>query len=178
MAHASCYNGHSMWNGDGKPVVWAFRVGFLRDYMALHPDFLLDTPQNGEPFGYDLSDCVSDDPNETLDCWYCDECGCLAVFYSHYRVDYAPIDPAGLSLGGMKDWESYIALREEEFEGFQDFSAGMSPLEAIGAFPFQRSYLVSPDGSCIVGYDREGRIVMALEKKRFIDFEESAQQST
>lgn len=22
MAHTSCYNKHSMWNGDGKPVVY------------------------------------------------------------------------------------------------------------------------------------------------------------
>ena len=27
MAHASCPNGHGMWDGDGKPIVWAFRVG-------------------------------------------------------------------------------------------------------------------------------------------------------
>ncbi|MBE5851170.1 MAG: hypothetical protein E7298_13725 [Lachnospiraceae bacterium] len=38
MAHASCPNGHGMWNGDGKPVVWAFRVGFFRDFMKTHPD--------------------------------------------------------------------------------------------------------------------------------------------
>ena len=33
MAHTSCPNGHDMWNGDGKPVVWAFRVGFFREFM-------------------------------------------------------------------------------------------------------------------------------------------------
>jgi len=42
MAHASCPNGHGMWNGDGKPVVWAFRVGYFRDFMKRHPDCKLD----------------------------------------------------------------------------------------------------------------------------------------
>ena len=31
MAHTSCPSGHSMWNGDGKPVVYAFRVNFFKD---------------------------------------------------------------------------------------------------------------------------------------------------
>lgn len=29
MAHCACMNGHSMWNGDGKPVIWAFRLRFF-----------------------------------------------------------------------------------------------------------------------------------------------------
>ena len=32
----SCPNGHGMWNGDGKHVVWAFRVGFFRDFVKTH----------------------------------------------------------------------------------------------------------------------------------------------
>ena len=41
MAHVFCPNGHDMWNGDGQPVVWAFRTGFFCDFMKEHPDCIL-----------------------------------------------------------------------------------------------------------------------------------------
>ena len=41
MAHTYCPNGHEMWNGDGKPVVYAFRVDFFRNFMKVHPDAVL-----------------------------------------------------------------------------------------------------------------------------------------
>ena len=41
MAHASCPSGHGMWNGNGKPVVWAFRVGYIREFVKEHPDCIL-----------------------------------------------------------------------------------------------------------------------------------------
>ena len=41
MAHASCPNGNGMWDGDGKPVVWAFRIGFFCDFMKAHPVLLI-----------------------------------------------------------------------------------------------------------------------------------------
>lgn len=46
MAHASCPSGHGMWNGDGKPIVRAFRLDFFRDFMKEHPDCKLGA--NGE----------------------------------------------------------------------------------------------------------------------------------
>ena len=68
MAHASCPNGHGMWDGDGKPIVWAFRVGFIRDFMKAHPDCKLDR----ESEYWQMYDCVDDVPGEDLDCWYCE----------------------------------------------------------------------------------------------------------
>jgi len=75
LAHASCPNGHGMWDGDGKPIVWTFRVGFIRDFMKAHPDCKLDR----ESEYWQMYDCVDDVPGEDLDCWYCDECKGLVV---------------------------------------------------------------------------------------------------
>ena len=41
MAHTSCPSGHSMWNGDGKPVVYAFRINFFKDFVKKYPYFQL-----------------------------------------------------------------------------------------------------------------------------------------
>ena len=32
MAVTACINGHRMWNGDGKPVIWAFKIADLRKF--------------------------------------------------------------------------------------------------------------------------------------------------
>lgn len=39
MAHTGCPSGHDMWNGDGKPVVWAFRIGFFRKFAEEHEEY-------------------------------------------------------------------------------------------------------------------------------------------
>lgn len=41
MAHTSCPSGHSMWNGDGKPVVYAFLINFFKDFVKKYPYFQL-----------------------------------------------------------------------------------------------------------------------------------------
>lgn len=86
MAHASCNalkvvsgyvhvdnkafafvaNGHDMWNGDGKPVVEAFRIEYLREYTKAHPECRLYE----DPRYWQLYDCVHNVPGEDLDCWY------------------------------------------------------------------------------------------------------------
>ena len=70
--------------GDGKPVVWAFRVGFIRDFMKAHPDCKLDR----ESEYWQMYDCVDDVPGEDLDCWYCDECKGLVVYVDISRYDF------------------------------------------------------------------------------------------
>ena len=42
-------------------------------------------------------------------------------------------------------WEDFIALRDSEFEAFQEFSGGKSPVEAIEQYDFTYRYKVSPD---------------------------------
>lgn len=169
MAHTRCYNGHCMWNGDGKPEVWAFRVGFFKEYMKQHPSFLLETISDENEYGFQIYDCTSEYPEEDLDCWYCDECNSLVVFYSHYRIDFEPIENINISYNDIKDWVEYIACREDEFEKFQEFYVGKNPIEAIYEYPFERRYMMSPDGAYIYGYDKENIISVGYKKVRYID---------
>ena len=75
MAKATCPNGHGMWNGDGKTDIWAFRVGFFREFLKKHPDCILNEDSDYR----EIYDCVWDVPGEDLDCWYCDKCKGLVV---------------------------------------------------------------------------------------------------
>lgn len=171
MAHTSCYNKHSMWNGDGKPVVYAYRIGFLVEYMNRHPDFKLCVPTTENEYGYDIFDVedkLADEfPKDSLDIWYCDECGCLAIFYSDSRADYTPIkDLSQISYEDIKEWTDYIACREMEFEEFQDYYEEMNPVDAAMNFQFKYRYKVSVDMKYIYGYDSNYNIVHGFELKQ------------
>ncbi len=168
MAHTICYKGHGMWNGDCKPVVWAFRAGYFNEYLKVHPGFLLDSPQSEEEYGLQIFDCTDESPKEDLDCWYCDECGCLAVFFLNYRIDFIPFENKDITFEDIENWEEYIACRNEEFEQFQDFYVGKNPLEAIDEFPFKCRYMLSPEGDYIFGYDKNHRIVIGFKKERVL----------
>ena len=133
MAHTRCPSGHDMWNGDGKPVVWAFRIGFFRKFAEKHPDCIMD--DNSEY--WQLYDCVDDVPGEDLDCWYCDECKGLTVFVDVSRYDFKRMDVIpSVDMAEILTWEEYIALRDREFEEFQDYYEGKKPLEAIESYSF------------------------------------------
>ena len=84
MAHCNCINGHYMWNGDGKPIVWVFSVDYIKDMVKSYPDLIILCDDMEI---YDLYNDAND-----LDCWYCDECKSLAVFVSHYRYDFIQFD--------------------------------------------------------------------------------------
>ena len=168
MAHASCPNGHGMWNGDGKPVVWAFRVNFFRDFMKGHPDCILG--MDGK-YG-ELFDCVEDVPGEDLDCWYCDECKGVVVFVDLLRYDYIRMEKLPpVAINEVADWEEYIALREAEFEDFQAYYEGKSPVEAIENYPFKFKYRLSPDKRSIYAFDRTGDIQFGYEQSGFQEFD-------
>ena len=143
MAHTYCPNGHEMWNGDGKPVVYAFRVGFFRNFMKVHPDAVLGSWEYLQ-----LYDCVDDISGEDLGCWYCEECKGLVVFcnvdgerYDFKRMETIP----DIVMNDLDGWEDYIALYSREFEDFMDFSEGKNPLEAIMQNDFSYHYKVSQD---------------------------------
>ena len=172
MAKTACINGHPMWNGDGKPVVYAFRVGFFQDYVKKYPDRVLGMEPDEDGWFYQMYDCVDDAPGEDLDCWYCDECGSLAVFVDHLRYDYIRADlPPEMTLDMTAGWEDYIALRDRPFEDFQDYYEGMNPMDAISTYPFTYRYKVSPDKKQIVAYDADNNIAFGFELARFIDFD-------
>ena len=168
MAHTSCPNGHDMWNGDGKPVVWAFRVGFFRDYLKGHPDCILG--MDGK-YG-ELFDCVDDVPGEDLDCWYCEECKGVVVFVDLFRYDFIRMEVVpSVTLSDVDDWEEYIALREPEFEDFQEYYEGKSPVEAIETYSFKLKYRLSPDKKTIYAFDSAGTIQFGYEQSGFQEFD-------
>lgn len=167
MAHAFCPNGHGMWNGDGKPVVWAFRVGYFRDFMKAHPDCKLD---EGSEY-WQLYDCVDDVPGEDLDCWYCDECKGLVVYVDIVRYDFKRMENVpDINPDDLAGWEDYIAMRDREFEEFQEFYEGKSPMEAIEQYSFIYRYKLSPDKKTFYALDKDGRIVFGYFKSNYTEF--------
>lgn len=175
MAHTSCLNDHSMWNGDGKPCVNAYRVGFFRDYMEKHPSYRLSITDAEHPYVNEIYDCVDGVPEEDLDIWYCDECGCLTVFYDDdkFRLDYAPIkDVSHVEFSSIQSWEDYVALRDDEmFDQFVDFYDGKDPLTAVLEYKFKYRYKVSADRKTIYAYNDAKKVVFGYELRRKIDFE-------
>ncbi len=168
MAHAICPNGHTMWDGDGKPYVWAFRIGFIREYMKSHPDFKL-----GDHTGLsrELYDLVENDSDEDLDCWYCDECKGLIVFFDNYRFDYKPIESIPeINAGQLEGWDDYIALRDNDFSDFQEFYVGKNPIEAIEEYDFKYMFKVCPDKNKIYAVNKEGGISFGYYRSKVYEF--------
>jgi hypothetical protein len=156
-----------MWNGDGKTVVMAFRIDFFRKFAQEHPECRLD--HNDEY--WQLYDCVDEIPGEDLDCWYCDECKGLTVFVDISRYDFKLmyVIPS-INMEEILSWEEYIALREHDFEKFQDFYEGMKPLEAIESYSFKYKYRVSPDKKIIYAIDSECKVVFGYQRSNYYEF--------
>ena len=113
MAHTSCPSGHSMWNGDGKPVVYAFRINFFKDFVKKYPYFQL----GNDEYLSQIYDCVDGIRGEDLDCWYCDECKGLVVFVNHIRYNFKIMDKLPeINMDELLAWEEYIALRDHDFD--------------------------------------------------------------
>ena len=171
MAHTCCIKKHSMWDGDGKPVVYAFRVQYIKEFMEKNPQCLF-LPNS---YYMQMYDCVDEVQGEDLDCWYCDECGCLAVFVDNYRYDYEPLEQLPDSTD-LADWQEYIALRDKEFDLFSDFYEGLSPLEAIERYPFKYKYMVSNDKNQILAFDRNSNLCFGFKLVRFVNFKEKEER--
>ena len=175
MAHTSCLNDHSMWNGDGKPCVDAYRVDYFRDYMKKYPSYRLKRIDAEHPYEDEIYDCIEYAPEEYLEMWYCDECGCLIVFYDDYkiRLDYAPIkDVSCVEFSSIQSWEDYVALRFDELcDEFVNFYDGMDPLSAVLEYKFKYRYKVSADRKTIYAYNDAKKVVFGFELRRKIDFE-------
>ena len=167
MAHTACPNGHDMWNGDGKPVVWAFRVGFFHDFMKQHPNCVLG--DNGEY--WQIYDCVDDALGEDLDCWYCDECKGLVVYVDLSRYDFQRMDMVPeVFITDFDEWEEYIALRDRPFEDFQEYYEGKNPLEAVETYDFEYHYKVSPDKKTIYAFGRDGKAVFGYSRSNYTEY--------
>ena len=162
MAHCRCINGHDMWNGDGKPVIWAFSIRYIKDYVKRFPDVTLGT-------GMQIYDLFNDE--DELDCWYCDECHSLTVFINHYRYDFVRFDVnKEMKITSLSNWEDYIALRNIPFDEFSDWYDGMNPLTAIENYKFDYLYKVSSDKQFIYAIDSHDEIAFGFQQVRLIDY--------
>lgn len=166
MAHTPCPAGHDMWNGDGKPVVSAYRVGFFEEFMKEHPDCVLGSDEY-----LAIYDCVDWVMGEDLDCWYCDECQGLVVFVDNLRYDYVRMEKTpDVLFSEVVSWEEYIALRDWDFEDFSDTYQGKSPLVAIAEYDFKYKYRLSPDKRTIYAFDRNQTISFAYSCAGYTQF--------
>lgn len=170
MAHTSCPSGHGMWDGNGKPVVWAFRVGYIREFVKEHPDCILS---DDGPY-WQMYDIVDDAIGEDLDCWYCDECKGLTVFVDLARYDFKRYELIPeIHPSEYATWEDYIAQRESDFEDFQEYYEGMNPLDAIETYPFEYRYKVSPDKKTIIALNKNDKIAFAYWRCMYQEFSPS-----
>lgn len=170
MAHTVCPNDHDMWNGDGKPVVWVYRINFFKEYVKKHPAVRLGLPDE-EGFRMQIFDCVDEIPGEDLDCWHCDECNGLTVFDDVDRYDFNMIkELIAVSKEDVFDWEEYVALRDTQFDRFMDFYEGMDPLTAIETYDFEYKYRVSPDKRLIYAFTKDGKYAFGFERCQFMSF--------
>lgn len=160
-----------MWDGDGKPLVWVFRVGYIREFTEMHPDFILGEGDKSYEINQ-IYDCVDGVPGENLDCWYCDECRSLAVFVDSFRYDFKPMETVpDAEITDFSDWEDYIALRDGPFEEFQEYYDGMRPIDAINSYDFKYRYKVAPAKKTIYAFTRDGKIAFGYICCRFLIFQ-------
>lgn len=190
MAHCLCINGYDMWNGDGKPEINAFSISFFEEFMEAHPGvFLVGTDYPGidykapDIFEY-IYDCYDWAPSREPDCWLCEDCESLTVFFDddNYRLDhrydfvkmeklYEPGDK------GFDDWEEYVAMRNDELDEFGDWYIGLDPLTALKTYPFKYRYKVSPDQKYICAFDSSQNLVFSYEQVRFLDFQKEEKRT-
>lgn len=163
MAHCSCYYGHGMWNGDGKPVVWAFRLSFFEAFQRVHPEARLGTEEY-----YAIFDCFESGSPDDLDCWYCDECGSLVVFVgdAKFGLCYVPVDMSDtVTEEQLSDWELYLAFRDHEFEDFSNQYDGKRPLDALMEYRIPYRCRVAPDKERIYVFNEVGKPIHLLEHR-------------
>ena len=177
MAHASCINGHSLWDGDGTPCAEAYRLGFFRDLLQREPDCVILHDFSGKyPYIYDCTDGVE---GEDLNIWICDDCGSFFIFvnWDKERYDYVPCDANDVSEIDTTGWEEYIVFRDtsDDFERFHDYCEGKSPLDALLTYGFQKRYWLSPDKKVILVKDTSGNATAAYSLARHIDFQNENQ---
>lgn len=166
MSQANCYNGHQMWNGDGKEVLYAFRINYLRDFTKAHPDCILSLDGT-----YGMMYDICESPGEDLDCWICSECGAVTVFVDCYRYDFIRMEnTCPYSFEDLTGWEEYIVLRDDEFDEIQEFYQYKSPVEAIETFNFKYKCMLSPDKKTVCIFDTKGKILCSYEQVRLIAF--------
>ena len=62
------------------------------------------------------------------------------------------------------------AMRNLDFEDFQEYYEGMNPLEAIETYNFKYKYRVSPDKKIIYAINSEGDIEFGFMRSNYCEF--------
>ena len=81
----------------------------------------------------------------------------------HIRYDFKIMDKLSeINMDKLLAWEEYIALRNHDFEEFQDYYEGMNPLLAIGSYTFKYKYRVSPAKKCFYAINQNGKVEFVI----------------
>lgn len=160
MAHVLCPNGHSMWDGDGKPIVYVFRIVYIKEFCKNNPNIRFESYGKYTQM-YDITDNVE---GEDIDCWYCDECKGINVYVDNRIYQYKRINGSiDINITEIMNLDEYIALRNDEYEKFQKYYNNMKPIEAIDAYDFKYRYKISKDKQYIYAINKNNTIEFGYE---------------
>ena len=166
MAHIGCTCGKDLWNGDGKPVIWAFRVNYLYEILEKNPDIVWADDD------YYILDEFFYDTNEEPDIWFCDSCKRFSVFRGIERDEERFNYTITLPLPDFENerWEEYILFRDWEYDEFDCNVEGRSLKDILQNYHFRKTCKVSPDKR-FVNYYEEGKLIRSytlLESIKFV----------
>ena len=75
-----------------------------------------------------------------------------------------------INMDEVLTWEEYIALRDRDFEDFQEYYEGMNPLDAIESYKFKYKYRVSPDKKLIYAVNADGVVEFGYAGVNYQEF--------
>ena len=87
------------------------------------------------------------------------------------RYDFKIMDKLPeINMDKLLAWEEYIALRDHDFEEFQDYYEGMNPLLAIESYTFKYKYRVSPDKKCFCAINQNGKVEFGYYQSNYYEY--------
>jgi len=154
-----------MWDGDGKPTIWAYRLNFFRNLIKEEPDVRLSLEH-----GVAMFDFVDGRPKEDLEVWHCDKCGRIQIFQydknHEYWKYYEPKTEANIGESALindKEWEDYIVFNDKEFEEFESKTDMWFLSSVINEYEYKKIARVSNDEKEIHYYNYEINKVIRYE---------------
>ncbi|WP_279139371.1 hypothetical protein [Faecalicoccus pleomorphus] len=177
MAHINCPNGHFIWDGDFKTIRYLFRLNFFKEFENTHPKVKLNSdsyydPDNISTWYKTIFDYIDiGHPEEDFDTLYCEKCGALVIFVSHFRYDYVPIKKTSLTLGDVKSWEKFVYCNEDDLQDFYNFYDGKLPYQALIFYPFKYKCFISEDQKFLILYDTKDLLIHEYKLTRILDFD-------
>ena len=166
MAHIGCTCGKDLWNGDGKPIIWAFRVNYLYDILRKKPNIIWCSDD------YYILDEFFNGGKEDPDVWFCDSCKRFSVFYGNGRDEERFNFTLTLPLPDFENekWEKYVLFRDWEYDKFDTEVENRLLSDILRNYHFKRTCMVSQDGR-FINYYEDGKLIRSytlLESTKFI----------